>query len=384
MKNIIFCADGAWNGPGRDDASASEGDTTNVLRLFVGLAGQDDPHSLMLGAEQERSARDAEGRIVQVAKYLHGAGDSRNPLLRLLGGTFEAGLIARILRGYSFISRVYTPGDAIHIAGFSRGAYTARALGGLIAARGLLDASRLDLTDRQAAYRLSAAVWQDWRREAGKRRHWRSAFEQTLLDLPGFVGAPMTERRIPDVPIASVAVWDTVGSLGIPDYVGISGRVDQFRFADVKLPAAVEYGFHALAIDERRADFAPVYWQPDPRVIQALFPGAHGDVGGGYKTSNAESGLSDAAFVWMKDHLAAIGVLFQPHSPLAIAPDPAGVAHQPWTEFPFSAMAQGPRELPDGLSVAPSTRARLAAGPVQPAPELPPRPYRPINLHDYI
>ena len=384
MKSIIFCADGTWNGPGRDDDPAAGGDRTNVFRLFVSLAGQDDPHSLMLGDEQERSLRDPHGAITQIAKYLDGTGDPRNPLVRLLGNTFDAGLIARILRGYTFVSRHYQPGDHIHIAGFSRGAYTARALAGLIAARGLLDASRLDLADKPAAYRLAAAVWQDWRRKAGHRRHWLPAFEATLRDLPGFFTAPITDLRLTDVPIASVAVWDTVGSLGIPDYVGISGRIDQFRFADVKLPAAVEYGFHALAIDERRADFAPVYWQPDPRVIQALFPGAHGDVGGGYKTANAESGLSDAAFTWMKDHLAAIGVVFQPDPPIPITPDPAGIAHQPWTEFPYNAMAQGPRELPDGLAVAPSTRARLAAGPVQPAPELPPRPYRPINLHDYI
>ena len=384
MKNIIFCADDTWNGPGRDDDGGAEAGRTNVFRLFIGLRGADDPLSLMLGGEQERSAHGADGRLIQIANYLHGAGDARNPLLRLLGGTFEAGIIARILRGYVFISRSYAPGDHIHISGFSRGAYTARALAGLIAARGLLDARLIDRTDGLATYRLAAAVWHDWRREAGQGRHWRAAFEQTLRDLPGFVSAPMSEHRILDVPITSVAVWDTIGSLGIPDYVGISGRIDQFRFADVKLPAAVEYGFHALAIDERRADFAPVYWQPDPRVIQALFPGAHGDVGGGYKTGNTESGLSDAAFIWMRDHLSAVGVLFAPHPAFGLAPDPAGVAHQPWTEFPFSAMAQGPRELPDGLAVAPSTRARLAAGPVQPAPELPPRPYRPINLHDYI
>lgn len=382
-KNIVFCADGTWNGPGHDDDPAADGERTNVFRLFASLAGQDDAHALTLGGEQERSLRD-DGGIAQVAKYLHGVGDSHNPLVRLLGGAFGAGLIARILRGYTFISRAYAPGDHIHISGFSRGAYTARALAGLIAARGLLDASRLDLSDKPAAYRLAAAVWQDWRRETSSRKTWRAAFEETLLDLPGFFAAPITARRIADVPIASVAVWDTVGSLGIPDYVGMSGRVDQFRFADVKLAPAVQYGFHALAIDERRADFAPVYWQPDPRVIQALFPGAHGDVGGGYKTSNAESGLSDAAFAWMKDHLAAIGVRFAAAPPFPITPDPTGIAHQPWTEFPFNAMAQGPRELPDGLSVAPSTRARLAAGPVQPAPELAPRPYRPINLHDYI
>ncbi len=384
MKNIVFCADGTWMGPGRDEGIEPNDQKTNVFRLFVTLEGQDDPHQLMLAGEQERTLTDAGGDALQVAKYLHGVGDSQNMLVRLLGGVFGAGIIARIVRGYTFISRNYAPGDRIYISGFSRGAYTARALAGLIAARGVLDAARLDLSDKEAAYRLGAAVWQDWRREAGTGTYWFTALQAALLDLPGFVAAPMTERRITGVPVEAVAVWDTVGSLGIPDYIGMSGRVDMFRFADVRLADAVQYGFHALAIDERRADFAPTYWQPDPRIIQSLFPGAHSDVGGGYKITNNESGLSDGAFIWMKDHLAAVGVRFLAQSPVPLAPDACGVAHQPWTVFPFSAAAQGPRELPDGLAVAPSTRERLVAGPVQPAPELPPRLYRPINMADYI
>ena len=384
MKKIIFCADGTWNGPGHDQDIEPNECKTNVFRMFVNLAGQDDAHGLMLGGEQERALRDATGTVTQAAKYLHGVGDSHNPLVRMLGGVFGAGTITRIVRGYTYISRHYEPGDRITITGFSRGAYTARALAGLIAARGLLDATRLDLDDREAAYRLGTAVWQDWRRGASNGKFWSAALQESLLDLPGFVAAPMTDKRLTNVPVEAVGVWDTVGSLGIPDYVGLSGRVDMFRFADVKLADAVQYGFHAIAIDERRADFAPTYWQPDPRIIQCLFPGAHADVGGGYTIANNESGLSDAAFVWMKDHFAAVGVQFLPHSPVSITPDARGVAHQPWTEFPFSSAAQGPRELPDGLAVAPSTRERLAAGPVQPSPELPPRIYRPINLADYI
>ena len=384
MKNIVFCADGTWNGPGRDTGLAPNEEKTNVFRLFVNLAGDDDPHQLMLGGEQERVYKDDAGAVLQVAKYLHGVGDSQNILVKLLGGAFGAGIIARIVRGYTFISRNYVAGDRIYVNGFSRGAYTARALAGLIAARGLLDATRLDLSDKETAYRLGAAVWQDWRREVGADKTWFAALRETLFDLPGFVAAPMTDKRIVDVQIEAVGVWDTVGSLGIPDYVGLSERADVFRFADVVLSKAVNYGFHGLAIDERRADFAPTYWKPDRRLIQYLFPGAHGDVGGGYRTANNESGLSDAAFQWMKEHLGAVGVLFQATSPVPIVPDAKGVAHQPWTEPPFNTLAQGPRELPGGLYVHPVTRERLAAGPVQAAPDAMPRPYRPINLADYL
>ena len=384
MKNIIFAADGTWNGPDRDNIPVPADEITNVYRLFVNLAGTDDPASIRARGEQERRLTDPAGNTTQVAKYLHGVGDSHNALVKLLGGAFGAGIIERIVRGYTFISREYDPGDRITIAGFSRGAYTARALAGMIASQGLLDRSKLDLSDKTAAYRLGAAVWHAWRRRAGTGAHWFSTFQEAALDLPAFLSAEATDKRIADVPIEAVAVWDTVGSLGIPDYLGISSETDVFRFADVKLSPKVGYGFHALAIDERRADFAPTWWQPDPRIIQCMFAGAHGDVGGGYPMANKESCLADCAFIWMKDHLAAIGVDFRLASPIPLDPDPRGPAHQPWLEFPFSLRPQGPRELPDALSIAPSVRDRLAAPAVMPAPDQPPRRYNPINLGEYV
>src|SRR5437588_773047 len=60
----------------------------------------------------------------------------------------------------------YQPGDKIFLIGFSRGAYTARALAGMITAKGLLDAKRLDLADKNNAYRLGVAVWFDYRKAA--------------------------------------------------------------------------------------------------------------------------------------------------------------------------------------------------------------------------
>jgi len=50
-------------------------------------------------------------------------------------------VVQRIVRGYTYISRNYQPGDHIYIVGFSRGAYTARALAGMIATQGLLKTS---------------------------------------------------------------------------------------------------------------------------------------------------------------------------------------------------------------------------------------------------
>ena len=149
-KKIIFSADGTWNGPEQQtgvsaiDGSDEHGElpqsnVTNVVKLFDNLGGLVAPETLSLHNEREKLLRDADGTIAQVAKYLHGVGDSSNLLIKLLGGTLGVGVISRIVRGYTFVSRHYQPDDEIHILGFSRGAYTARALAGMIAKVGLLN-----------------------------------------------------------------------------------------------------------------------------------------------------------------------------------------------------------------------------------------------------
>ena len=144
---------------------------------------------------------------LQIAKYLHGVGDSDNFLIRILGGTLGAGIISRIVRGYTFVSRNYVPGDRIVLTGFSRGAYTARALSGLIVAKGLLDATQIDTTDKEQAYRLGAAVWYDWRRNAiGANPSLLGRLEETIVDLPAFLSRPPTTLLVPNVPIEAIAV----------------------------------------------------------------------------------------------------------------------------------------------------------------------------------
>ena len=64
-KNILFCADGTWNGPGGDDMSDK---ATNVFRLFVNLDGQDDIGSTLLANEQERNLT-VDDRTGQCANY---------------------------------------------------------------------------------------------------------------------------------------------------------------------------------------------------------------------------------------------------------------------------------------------------------------------------
>lgn len=369
-KTILFFADGTWNGPGEDAGGQVTG--TNVFKLFAALEGVDGAESLCCANEQERATQDAQ----QAAKYLHGVGDSRNWLVRGLGGAVGAGLIARIVRGYTFLSRAYEPGARIILAGFSRGAYTVRALAGLVAEHGLLDRRALDLDgDRERAYRLGAAVWLKHQRETCG---FLANLELLMEDWPAFLQKVPAPGEMVAAPVEGVAVWDTVGSLGIPAFAADGERLDLFRFADTRLNPRVAWGLHAVAVDERRRDFQPTLWDADPRILQVLFPGAHSDVGGGY----GETGLSDAALIWMAAALAGKGVRFR--SLPAASPDPRGPAHQPWTHFPFDHLGVQARVFPPGLVLHRSVLDRLAGGPCVPEPGLAAGPYAPANLEGYL
>jgi len=384
-KNIIFCADGTWNGPGEPDSDDKTAPDTNVFKLFLNLDGRDDPGTTKLEKEQERSLKADDGTVQQVAKYLHGVGDSQNFLVKVLGGTLGAGLITRIVRGYTFVSRNYQPGDKIFLTGFSRGAYTARALAGLISRRGLLDAGKFDLTDKETAYRLGVAVWFADRKAAllGDQGL-LSKLLDTVLDFPIFLMHPPGNDKLVPTPIEAVAVWDTVGSLGIPLYNERLVRLDVFRFADTTLSTNVRFGRHAIAVDEERADFSPTLWDDRERVVQVLFPGAHADVGGGYRLEDSESGLSDGALVWMTGELKALGVRFSANPTVVPHPDPSGTAHQPWAHLPFDKLPRGARTFPKGLCLSRSVLDRIGGAAVVADPDLQAAAYDPGNLDDYI
>jgi uncharacterized protein (DUF2235 family) len=354
-KRIVFCADGTWNGPEQQtgvapiDSGDEHGElqgakVTNVVKLFANLAGRVTPQTMTMRDEQEKVVPDAASGVVQISKYIHGVGDSDSFLKKAMGGMFGMGVIARIVRGYTFISRNYEPGDEIHIAGFSRGAYTARALAGMIANVGLLNRAEYDPTDKNEAYRLGVAAWCK-----GKNMSLHGAGKLTDLanHLLNFVGGFFARQLDPDqlianVPIKSVAVWDTVGSMGIPAYAG-DKRYDVFRFVDTKLSDKVQNGFHAVAVDELRGDFPVTAWDSRAGIKQVWFVGAHADVGGGY--SAQESRLSDIALEWMTKQLAEVGVRIA--TPLTYKPEPliGPAIHQPWSKTPFALLPRSPRQV---------------------------------------
>lgn len=380
-KNIVFCADGTWNNPNQDENDDHSPDLTNVYKLFMCFSGELSAGSLLSADEQEKELVVA-GFTQLIAKYIHGVGDSRNPIIKLMGGAFGAGVISRVVRGYTFISRNYEPGENIYIVGFSRGAYTARALAGLITSQGLL--STQITTDKELAYRRGAEAWYRYRKATISDPFQLAHLEEITADLPAFLSRTSLKEQdlVPVDHISAVAVWETVGALGFPEYVGKGKRVDAFRFADTKLSPKVSNGFHAVALDEQRNDFVPTLWDSAANVTQVLFPGAHADVGGGYPMTNRESGLSDIALKWMIDRLGKTGVSFSNVQAWPIQPNAAGTTHKPWAHLPWNlpGVSLGARSFPKEMLKDPSIAKRIAAGNVVADPGETPAPYKPSNL----
>jgi uncharacterized protein (DUF2235 family) len=380
-KHIVYCADGTWNHPNQDKNHDHSVDPTNVYKLFMCLKGELSTESLLAADEQEKHW-EVDGVARQAAKYIHGVGDSRNAIVKAIGGAFGAGVIARVVRGYTFISRNYEPGDDIHIAGFSRGAYTARALAGLVASQGLL--AKPLTVDKELAYKKGCEAWHRYRKATLSKPSALALLAEAVSNLPAFLSQNTlkAEDLVPVDRISTVAVWDTVGAMGFPEFASDGKRTDAFQFADTKLSLKVNLGFHALALDERRHDFVPTLWDTASHVTQVIFPGAHSDVGGGYPMSNGESGLSDGALQWMIERLAESGVSFLDTPPIPISPDANGIAHKPWSHFPFNVptVFVGKRSFPATVTFHPSVQKRMSAGHVIGEPGEAPAPYAPDNF----
>lgn len=88
-------------------------------------------------------------------------------------------------------------------------------------------------------------------------------------------------------------MWDTVGSLGIPQIaflakLGLPHSTKEYKFYDTNLSGCIKHAFQALALDEHRTPFSPAVWERmhmDKTTVdlrQCWFPGAHANCGGGY------------------------------------------------------------------------------------------------------
>lgn len=244
-----------------------------------------------------------------------------------MGLAFGAYLENDIRDAYAFLMQAYEAGDRVFLFGFSRGAYTVRAVASLLRMYGLLRAG--NEATIPYAIRMMMAILKARKSEADEARYGRLVDD--YFDLAGRFKGTMARR----CPVHFVGVWDTVSSVGWIDN-------------PLKLPFSADngeiaVGRHAIALDERRAFFRTNLWRSGDTsgqthgpvdLLQVWFPGVHCDVGGGYP--EAESGLSKLALEWMLDEAEPHGLLVDPDrrdavlggsSPYA-RPDPKADAHK--------------------------------------------------------
>lgn len=252
-KNIVICCDGTGNEYGAANS--------NVVRIF------------------QCTVRDA----AQIAYYDPGVGTMAAPqaisramqwLTWKFGLAFGFGLQRNVGEAYTYLMNSYEPEDRIFLFGFSRGAYTVRALAAMLFKVGLLERG----SDNQIPYA--------YRMFQGK----------TNFALAG--GYRKTFAR--KCPVHFVGVWDTVSTVGwvynpatLP-YTARNPGIGIFR--------------HAISIDEQRTHFRTNLFRPEENqdCKQVWFAGVHADVGGGYP--EAESGLSKITLRWMAQEAQEAGL----------------------------------------------------------------------------
>jgi uncharacterized protein (DUF2235 family) len=276
-KNLVVCCDGTANQFAQD--------RTNVIKLC---------YTLQQGAGQ------------QVVYYHPGLGTMEPPgaltpfarkTARLLGLALGYGLESDLRDAYVFLMNNFEPGDRVFLFGFSRGAYTVRAVASLLHMYGLISSGNEPLVP-YAICMLTAIQQLDAQGDSAseeKLRYFQLAkdFQETFCRAvckPWFVG-----------------VWDTVSSVGWIE--------NQLRLPFTANNPDIAIGRHAIALDERRAFFRTNLWRPPaapadggPKDLkQVWFAGVHCDVGGGYP--EADSGASKIPLQWMLREATNAGLL---------------------------------------------------------------------------
>lgn len=269
-KNLVICCDGTANTPARNH--------TNVLKLWLSL--DRDEH--------------------QIAYYDPGVGTMGNPsaltrIRKRLGQAYDAatgrGLRQNVIQAYEFLMNFYEEGDQIYLFGFSRGAYTVRALAGMIDMYGLATPGSSNFIPY---------IWSMYSNEGREANRFDKRLG-TAQELKSLYRRPR---------VKFIGVWDTVSSWGL-----------FFNFKSLpgtRTMPTVDFIRHAIALDERRAAFRqnafrygkqgepPPPDDDDERLIEMGFSGVHADVGGGYQES--QSGLAKIALAWMFDKSEAKGL----------------------------------------------------------------------------
>ena len=259
-KNIIVCADGTGN--------KFCDKNTNVVKLY--------------------SVLDLSDPARQIAYYHGGLGTMGSPgalsqwskrWTRVKGLAFGYGLTAEIGDCYSFLMDTFEQGDRVFLFGFSRGAYTVRALAGMLHMFGLIRPGDFNLIGYATAML-------------------KSKQDEGSFQVAGDFNRTFSRECKPYF----IGVWDTVSSVGwVWDPVHIP-----YTAKDPDL----SIGRHAISIDERRCSFRQNLWSAPGAgqdIKQVWFAGVHSDIGGGYP--EAESGLAKISLEWMLCEACQAGII---------------------------------------------------------------------------
>lgn len=306
MKRIAIFCDGTWNTP---DAPFP----TNVYRLH------------------QTALQTADDGTTQLLKYIPGVGTGfgmqgvKKTWDKVVGGGFGVGVTRNLMMGYRFLAEHYAPGDKIYIFGFSRGAFTARSLAGMLRASGL--------PPHDQAHRVEEALRRYRSRDRRTKPDSPQSLEFRRKYSPHLATSPEERdwretRNLPTAKLLDIAylgVWDTVGALGVPGHYKLLAQIfnGSAGFHDTMLSRSVLAARHAVSIDERRRFYPPTLWDnlSDPKLAarpqaggyeQVWFPGDHGSVGGGGDIV----GLSANVLDWIAQGAVKTGLAFD-HEALA-------------------------------------------------------------------
>ncbi|MBL8531061.1 MAG: DUF2235 domain-containing protein [Hyphomonadaceae bacterium] len=320
MKRIVICMDGTWQ-------TLSQDNLTNI-----GLIARSVAHKETI-RDETGAAKDY---IHQTVIYTHGVGSTIGALSRrsfmgeaaarfnrLAGGAFGEGLEDGIVDTYLRLAFNYEMGDEIFIFGFSRGAFAARRLAGLINTAGIV--SRRHVDKAWMAYRLYHDSPGRRASDAERQAHAEEALQFRRLYGKGGRNADGTRFTVDEPPqIKFLGVFDTVIQRGFGDVIASLspwGR-RRYEFRNLHVCPNVQAARHAVAVDEQRMAFPPTLWEgleeanararqrpgadPDKTYYQQRwFVGTHGDVGGG-----VGSRLAALTLKWMAEGAAAEGLRF--------------------------------------------------------------------------
>ncbi len=236
------------------------------------------------------------------------------------------GMNRQIRRAYGYLACRYRAGDRVFLLGYSRGAFAARSLAGLIDRVGLLTPEHATERNIRLAYRHYQAV---------------TARASALAFARAYCHA--------EAPIEMVGVWDTVKALGLRLPFLWQWGASAHDFHHHHLAPSVRHGCHALGLDETRKVFTPVMWETDPAragvLEQVWFRGTHGDVGGQLDGYEAARPLANIPLVWMLERAEARGLPLPAGWQARFPRDPAAPSLGTWRGWGKIFLLRGRRTI---------------------------------------